>query len=261
MRSPPGARSWHTLPSPVPPHPVDRLLTPERAQLYRQVLARRTTRLAVVVEDCYDPHNATAIVRTCDAVGVQRMFIIAGRNPYKINRHVSQGSHHYLDLSVHPTIEDGYAAVRAAGYRILASDLSGSAVVGPGRLTEQLAAQPLALVFGTEGTGLSAAAVAAADGSFLIPMAGYTQSLNLSVAVAISLYTLRREALEADAPGDVPAQEQCSIYDRWVRAHKGETARKLLAQVGRHGEELDVLGGGPGGPMAEGPAGSPQGAG
>jgi tRNA (guanosine-2'-O-)-methyltransferase len=237
----PGPAFRRDLPSPVPPHPADPLLTPERARKYRQVLARRTARLAVIVEECYDPHNATAIIRTCDAFGLHRLFVVAGRNGYKVNRKISQGSHHYIDLRLHADIAGCYADARALGYAIYATDLSARAVVGPGALIPELARRPLALAFGTEGEGLSRAASEAADGHFLIPMVGFPQSLNLSVSVAATLYTLRREALESDSPGDLAAEEQTRIYDAWVRDHKGAAAEKMIQQAGRHGEDLDVF--------------------
>jgi tRNA (guanosine-2'-O-)-methyltransferase len=230
------------LPSPVPAHRLDGQLTPERARKYRQVLARRTGRLAVVVEDCFDPHNATAIVRTCDAFGIHRVLVVTGRNAFKVNRKISQGSHLYLDLQAFPDIAAAYATLRADGFRILVSDLAASATVGPERLRPLLAERPLALVFGNEGAGVTPEASQLADGHFLIPMAGFPQSLNLSVSVAVTLYALRGEALAADEPGDLPAQEQIACYDRWVRRHTGELAAETRLETGRHGEELDVLG-------------------
>ena len=231
------------LPSPVGPHPVDELLTPGRARRYRQVLARRTGRLVLVVEDCADPHNATAIVRTADAFGLAEVHVTTAANRFKVNRRVSQGSHHYVDLHVHSRIEDCYAALRARGFRILVSDLAASAVIGPQQLRDQLVRQPLALVFGSESTGVTPAAIAGADGCFLIPMTGFPQSLNVSVSVAVSVYALRQDALAADTPGDLTAERQCALYDAWVREHKGRAAEVLMqAEIGRKGEELDVYG-------------------
>ena len=231
------------LPSPVGPHPVDPLLTPERARRYRQVLARRTGRLVLVVEDCADPHNATAIVRTADAFGLAEVHVTTAANRFKVNRRVSQGSHHYVDLHVHARIEDCYAALRARGFRIMVSDLAAEAVVGPQQLRDQLARQPLALVFGSESTGVSAAATAGADGCFLIPMSGFPQSLNVSVSVAVSVYALRQDALAADEPGDLSAERQCALYDAWVREHKGRAAEILMQEeLGKKGEELDAYG-------------------
>jgi len=235
------------LPSPVGEHALDRLLTPERARKYRQVLARRTGRLMVVVEDCFDPHNATAIIRTCDAFGVHRVLVTTGRNAFKVNPKVSQGSHFYADLCVFPAIEEAYAALRARGAAIFVSDLAAQAVVGPERLRPQLAERPLALVFGNEGSGVSARASALADGHFLIPMVGFPQSLNLSVSVATALYALRSQELLADAQGDLSADEQCACYDRWVRAHTGSAGAAVLAraeaarEIGKQGEELEVF--------------------
>jgi tRNA (guanosine-2'-O-)-methyltransferase len=232
------------LPTPVPPHALDALITPARARKYRQVLARRTGRLVVVVEDCYDPHNATAIVRTCDAFGVQRVLVSTGRNAFKVNRKVSQGSHHYIDLQVHPDITAVYAALRAEGFAIFASDLAADAVVGPQQLAPRLAQQPLALVFGNEGSGVSADAARLADGCFLIPMVGFPQSLNLSVSVATTLYALRHAALEGDLPGDLSAERQAALYEHWVRRHTGQAGEELLRraalEVDKHGDETEV---------------------
>lgn len=243
MHGPSATVSRPELPSPVAEHPLDRLITPERARKYRQVLVRRCKRLVVVVEDCFDPHNATAIVRTCDAFGLQRVVVTTGRNAFKVNRKISQGSHHYMDLDVFPTIAEAYTRLRADGFTILVSDLAAGATVGPERLAPMLAEKPLALVFGNEGSGVSAEASAGADGFFLIPMVGFPQSLNLSVSVATSVYALRHEALSADRPGDLTPDEQTACYDRWIRRFAGDRGDMLLRQEsGRHGEELDVFG-------------------
>ena len=241
---PPRPQFARELPSPVPPHPLDTLLTPERAAKYRQVLARRTGRIAVVVEDCHDPHNATAIVRTSDAFGVHEVHVVTPRTAFKVNRKISQGSHHYVDMHVHADVGACYAALRARGFRILVSDLAAGATVGPQELRGELARQPLALVFGNEGEGVSAAASAAADGFFLIPMVGFPQSLNVSVSVAVALYALRQDQLTRDEPGDLPPERQQEAYERWVRAHKGEAAELVMRRLtGRNGEDLDAIGG------------------
>lgn len=235
------------LPSPVPPHPLDSLVTDKRARKYRQVLARRTDRLIIVVEDCFDPHNATAIVRTCDAFGLQRVVVTTGRNHFKVNRKVSQGSHLYMDLQVFPEITAAYASLRAEGYRILVTDLAAGAVQSPDHLRPLLAERPLALVFGNEGSGVTPEASSQADGHFLIPMAGFPQSLNLSVSVAATLWSLRGRELTADEPGDLPVERQVALYDHWIRTHKGDVAdaalRHSLAtdETGKRGEELDTF--------------------
>ena len=237
---------FRELPSPVPPHPGDAAITTERARTYRQVLARRCSRLCIVVEDCVDPHNASAIVRTCDAFGVHTVAVVTGRNSFRLNPKICQGSHRYLDLRIHSNIEDCYTRLRAEGFAILVSDLAAGAVAGPDLLSERLAAQPLALVFGNEGSGVTPAAVAGADGCFLIPMAGFPQSLNLSVSVATTVYALRGPALEADAPGDLTPAQQQDWYERWLKGHAGPAVEALMAAGGpapsedRHGEAVEA---------------------
>jgi tRNA (guanosine-2'-O-)-methyltransferase len=235
------------LDSPVATHPLDALITEARARKYRQVLARRTDRLIVVVEDCYDPHNATAIVRTCDAFGLQRVVVTTGRNAFKVNRKISQGSHLYVDVQVFPEITEAYAALRAEGYRIMVTDLSAQALSSPRLLQPLLVERPLAIVFGNEGSGVTREASTLADGHFLIPMIGFPQSLNLSVSVAATLWSLRGQALTDDRPGDLPAERQQALYDHWVRTHKGEMAdaamrhNRATDELGKHGEELDAF--------------------
>ena len=242
MLGPTPARYRSNLPSPVPAHPGDTLMTPERGALWRQVLARRCARLVIVVEDCFDPHNATAIVRTCDAFGLARVCVTTARNAFKINPKISQGSHHWVQVDTFPDITACYAQLRAEGFRILVSDLSSQAIIGPERLRPLLDERPLALVFGNEGSGVTPEAVAQADGCFLIPMVGFPQSLNLSVSVATTVYTLRRRELDEDLPGDLDAATQHALYDRWLRRDKGEAVDAILRRdVDRHGEPLDVI--------------------
>ena len=228
------------LPSPIGPHPLDALLTLERARRLRQVLARRTGRIVVVIEDSYDPHNATAIVRTCYAFGLAELHVTTARNAFKVNSRVSQGTHRYLDLHVHADITAAYAALRARGFRILVSDLTAGATVGPENLRALAAEAPLALVFGNEGSGVTPAASAQADGFFLIPMAGFAQSLNVSVSVAVTLYALRGPELSADAAGDLPPERQQALFEHWVHEHKGRAAELVMRrETGRHGEDID----------------------
>lgn len=243
--------SWHRaghaprrfarhLPSPVPPHPGDALLTERRAELFRQVLARRCARLAVVLEDCHDPHNASAVLRSCDAFGLHRVHVVAARADFKVNPRITNGAHRHLDLRVHDDIGAAYAQLRGDGYAIRVSDLAAEALAGPQQLAAELAQQPLALVFGSEGFGVSPAAVAGADGCFLIPMAGFAQSLNLSVSVAVSLYALRGSALAEDRPGDLSSEQQTAIYDAWLRRDHPAAIAALEQARSRDGQQLEV---------------------
>jgi tRNA (guanosine-2'-O-)-methyltransferase len=212
-------RLQRELPSPVPVHPLDARVTANRARTYRQVLARRCARIAVVIEDCFDPHNATAIVRTCDACGLHRIVVTTAKNGFRVNGKVSQGVHRYLDLQVVPDIDAAAALLKPQGYRFWVTDLAAGAAVGPQTLLPEVERGPIAIVFGNEGHGISDRARALADGCFLLPMAGFSQSLNLSVSAAMTLQALRGAAVATDGPGDLSAAEQTATYDRWIRAY------------------------------------------
>ena len=205
------------LESVVGPHPLDGVLTPERTERFRQVLARRITRLTVVVENCWDPHNATAVLRTCEAFGVHALHVITSRNSFRVNRRISQGAHRYVNLVEHRDTSEAIRALREDGFRILVTDLSSDAARDPHDLRDALDRHPLALVFGNEESGVSEEAKEAADGRFFIPMAGFVQSLNLSVTVAVSLFSIRHRELAQESQGDMSAAEQRLWYDRWVR--------------------------------------------
>lgn len=247
-----GARFAQELASPIGSHPGDVLLTEQRLFKYRQVLARRCDNPAVVLEDCNDPHNATAVLRSCDAFGLQRVHVVTTRNAFKVNRRISQGTHRYIDLRVHEHIDQAYAALRADGYRIFASELGRARVHDLGEVAQARAAGPIAVVFGSESQGISPAAAAGADAFFLIPMLGFTESLNLSVSVAVTLYALRQEALLADAAGDLSPARQTALYEQWIRSLRGTALDRVLAAhdpracsaSGPRDEELDVYGSG-----------------
>ena len=214
----------HVLPSPVAVHELDSALTERRRTRFRQVLARRIVGLTVIVENCFDPHNATAVVRTCEAFGLQTIHVVTGSSRFRVNKKISQGSHRYVDIRAYNTIQEAYEVVRADGFLIFASSLSSDAIVDPHELTRGTKRNPIALVFGNEESGVTEAGRALADGEFFIPMSGFTQSLNLSVTVAVTLFSIRPRELAAESAGDMPADVQRFWYDRWIRRQTGVAA-------------------------------------
>jgi tRNA (guanosine-2'-O-)-methyltransferase len=167
-------------------------VTAERVQRIDEVLAERTRSLAVVVEGVVDTGNIAAVMRTADGFGVQEFHAIDTAGTYKHSRRTAQGSQKWLDRrrwrATRPCVE----YLRAAGYRIVAAHLDEAAVP-----IEQIDfSVPTALVFGNELTGLSDEMLEAADASTVIPIAGFVQSFNLSVAAAVALYRARTDRLE-----------------------------------------------------------------
>jgi len=206
-----------SLPSGVDDHALDGSLTPRRAELFRQVLARRTDRLVVVLDHCDDTHNAAAVLRTCDAFGIAQLHVVNDESRFRISRRISRGAHHYVEMHRHRTFDQVAELLRSQRFAIAVSDLSPDAVVGPQQLAGHLKQGPLAIVFGHESSGVSEAARSAADAMFYIPMVGLTQSLNLSVAVAVTLYSLRGEAITDDLSGDLSEERQTELFEQWGR--------------------------------------------
>lgn len=166
-------------------------VTERRYEKMQQVLAKRTRYVTVAVEDIYQPHNASAVLRTCDAFGVQDVHIIENRNRYRVNPGVELGTSQWLTLHRHRGRDDNSAAaiddLRARGYRIIATTPHTDDV----ELAElSVSDGPIALLFGNELDGLSDRALDLADEYLRIDMHGFVESFNISVSAAIVLHHL-----------------------------------------------------------------------
>jgi tRNA (guanosine-2'-O-)-methyltransferase len=156
-------------------------------------------------------------MRTCDAFGIHTLHVITERNRFRINRRISQGSHLYVELKVHRSTDEAIRYLHDQGFMVLVTDPGGDGVVDPHDLRQELENRPLALMFGSEEVGVSQRAKEASDGRFAVPMAGFTQSLNLSVTVAVTLFSIRHVELAEEDEGDMSAGEQRRWYDCWIR--------------------------------------------
>lgn len=164
-----------------------------RVRKMELVLSRRQPDLAVVLENVFDPHNMAAILRTCDAVGVQEVFAITDQLPRK--RHwghkSSRGASRWVDLRAYQDLQECMADVRARYPRVLGAHIAaGTTDLWSCDLTDSVA-----LVFGNEKHGLSEGMQRLCDGSFIIPQQGMCVSLNISVACGITLYEAMRQRL------------------------------------------------------------------
>ncbi len=163
------------------------LVTPERLARFREVLARRTRSLIPVLDGLSDPHNGAAVLRSADAFGCHEVHTVEGRFPFAVSHRVSRGTHRWLELHSHASAEVCCDALEARGYGIFIAAMDGT--VTP----EELAQVPrAAVVFGNEHNGVSDAFRARATGVYRIPMVGFVESLNVSVASAITLYVASR---------------------------------------------------------------------
>jgi tRNA (guanosine-2'-O-)-methyltransferase len=166
-------------------------MTPEREQRITDVLDRRQDSLIVVLENVFDPHNISAVMRTCDAVGIQDIFVLNTRIPphKKWGAKSSSSAAQWLSIHQYTDASSCFETLRKKVDRIFTTHLSGDAL----SLYEMDLTGRTALVFGNEHSGVSDEIRALSDGNFIIPQMGIIRSLNISVACAVSLYEAFRQ--------------------------------------------------------------------
>jgi len=192
---------------------VSDYLLPERKARIDEVVSRRTRSLVVVMEAFCDPQNVNAVLRTCDAFGIQEVHVVEGpMKGWDRNKKISQNADKWLDVTRWPSTRECLEALKARGYAVYATWL-GEGTVG---LADLSFAGRVALVFGNESRGVSDEALALADARYAIPMRGFSQSLNVSVAAAVTLARAvdRREVLRG-RHGDLPEAEAEELRQRF----------------------------------------------
>ena len=189
--------------------------TPERIEKVSRVLSLRQSDLRVVLEGVTIAHNASAVIRTCDAAGVLHLDLVSP-NPelLRFNEAISTRADKWLEIVVHPTPAECLEPLKKAGFEIVATHLQKDAVP----YTDVDFARPVALVFGSESEGISEESLAFADKVVRIPMLGMVQSLNLSVSVAVILYeALRQRAAKGYFENaQLQAEELERLKKRWL---------------------------------------------
>lgn len=170
-------------------------ITDHKKSVMEQVLEKRTRFLTVVLEDIFKPHNASAVLRTCDCFGLQDVHVIEKTNVYKINPYVTRGASEWVDLHKYynregSAVKDCFDSLRAKGYKIIATSPESGSI----SIYDLEPDQKLALVFGNEHEGVSKEVKENCDGLVHIPMLGFTESFNISVSASIFLFDLIRKA-------------------------------------------------------------------
>lgn len=164
-------------------------MTPERFRRVCAVLDRRQPDLAVIMDEVNKPHNVSAILRTCDAVGIPKVVSIAPSKAVRVYKKNAASAMRWVEMQTRETVQDAIAEMRAQGMQIIAAHWSDRAV--DFRAADYT--RPTCLVAGSEKFGVSAAAAALADVHVYVPMLGMVQSLNVSVASALILYEAERQ--------------------------------------------------------------------
>lgn len=168
-------------------------MTPDRFSKLKAVLARRQPDLTVLADDVHKSHNLSAVLRTCDAVGVHRIHAVSPEGAVERHHMTSGGSRRWVDVVVHPSIEHAVGSLKAEGWRLAAAHSAPAAV--DFRSVDYT--RPTAIVLGTELYGPSEHALREADVAIRVPMHGLVESLNVSVAAAVILFEAERQRVAA----------------------------------------------------------------
>ena len=188
-------------------------LTERRKTLFKKVLAQRTSYITAVVEDVYQLHNTSAVIRSCDAFGIQNLHVIEAVNRKRIDREIAMGAQKWVDVHRHTSPETCVQSLRAQGYRIVATSPHKRAYP----LEQFSLSGKVAVFFGRETEGLSPQLMDEADDFIYIPMDGFTESLNISVSAAVILQTLSRKLKQSQIPWPLNATEHYEIELAWTK--------------------------------------------
>ncbi|RAI93915.1 TrmH family RNA methyltransferase [Algoriphagus yeomjeoni] len=199
---------------------LSQYITDNKKSVMEKVLAQRTKFFTVVLEDIFKPHNASAVLRTCDCFGLQDVHVIEKMNAYKVNPFVTRGASQWIDLHKYynkegSAVQDCFSVLREQGYKIFGtSPLPGSISIHDLEPSEKIA-----LVFGNEHDGISQEVHENVDGLVHIPMLGFTESFNISVAASISLYELVKKVKNYNHPDFYLTEEEKQLLRmKWYRS-------------------------------------------
>ena len=195
---------------------LEGFVTDKRKKLFRNILQDRTRHFTVVLEDIYQQHNASAVIRSCDIFGIQDVHVIENKYKSKVSRHIAKGSQKWL--SFHNYKEDTnntlecLNSLKSKGYQIIATTPHNNSC----SLHDFDISKKSAFVFGVEKTGVSDLVMNNADKILRIPMVGFTESLNISVAAAIILENLSHQLRNSALDWALTVEEQQILYTSWI---------------------------------------------
>ncbi len=202
-------------------------MLPERFATLRKVVEERTRWMAVCMENTFHPQNASALVRHCDAFGVQDLHTVETLCRFKPNVDIVRGCDQWVTFHRHRSTAKAVEDLRGRGYRIVATTPHS----GDCRPEDfDVSAGKFALVFGTEHAGISDEMIAAADEFIRIPMCGFVESLNVSAAAAILIYMLSEKVRTSGVDWRLPPDEQAEELLLWMRRSVRE-ADKILKRL------------------------------
>ncbi len=188
-------------------------LTPERKQKFTQVLQERTNFITVAIEDVFQVHNTSAVIRSCDVFGVQTAHVIEERFGKRLDKNIAMGAQKWVNVERYKSTTDCIDHLRDKGYKIVATTPHTNSVV----LHDFEVTEPTAFFFGTEKEGLSETVLQQADEHLKIPMFGFSESLNISVSAAIILQHVTQKLKRSNINWQLTETEKQAIRLQWAK--------------------------------------------
>lgn len=192
-------------------------LSPHKRETFDRIAAQRTRHMALVLEDIYQTHNASAILRSAECWGIQDVHVIENTHSFHFHHRISKGAFDWLSVHRYTDHQDNtarcIAQLKSRGYRIVSTTVDPEAAT-PGSLDIE---RPFALVMGTELTGISDTMRQASDALVHIPTLGFTESLNVSVATAVLLHELSNRLRASCVRWQLSEAEQLELKIEWAR--------------------------------------------
>jgi tRNA (guanosine-2'-O-)-methyltransferase len=214
-------------------------ISDNKQQKFSENIRYRTRHLTIVLEDIYQPHNASAVLRSCDCFGIQDVHIIENMNKYEVNPDVALGSAKWLSLFKYNGEANNTASclisLKNKGYRIVAASPHKDDFTPESLPLDQ----KTALVFGTELAGLTNNALELADACVRIPMVGFTESLNISVSAALLLFTISERIRKSSFDWHLTEEEKTEVMLHWAK-HVVKKADAIEREFFRQAEKREI---------------------
>jgi tRNA (guanosine-2'-O-)-methyltransferase len=192
---------------------LENILTENRKQRFLNVLKNRTRHFTVAVEDVFQMHNTSAVMRSCEVFGIQELHVIEQRFGKRIDKEIAMGAQKWVDINAFDSIEGCLNDLQSRGYQIIATTPHEDDCL----LEDFDISKPSALFFGTERDGLSDAILKKADGFLKIPMVGFTESLNISVSAAIIIQNLTERLRKSNIQWQLSEDEIIKKRLQWAK--------------------------------------------
>ena len=201
---------------------MTRFITDERREVLQRTVAQRTHYMRILTENMFHPQNASAIMRHCEAFGIQQIHTVEDRCKFDPSVNIVRGTQKWVDVEHHETTTEALRALKSEGYRIVATTPHRCSATPE---TFDVTKGKFALVFGTEHAGISDEVIEAADDFLMIPMCGMVESLNVSASAAILIYMLSERIRQSVDGWQLTDAEQLKLLTRWtmssVRDYEG----------------------------------------